>query len=358
MPELDFENWTCPLPLRDYPNVILGHGGGGKLSAELVENIFVPAFNNRTLDNLGDSAVLDFSQILAESNGAKLAFSTDSYVVQPLFFRGGCIGDLAVNGTVNDLAMSGARPLVLSAGFIIEEGLPMNALGKIVEAMSVAARKAGVQIVTGDTKVVERGKGDGVFINTSGIGVVPKGVNIAARNAQPGDVVIVSGEIGLHGIAIMSERENLEFEAAILSDCAPLNGLVAEMLEVTKEIHALRDPTRGGAATSLNEIAQTANVGVRIYENRLPIPVLVKSACEILGLDPLYVANEGKLLAVVPQAVAEAVLARMRQHEAGKNAVIIGEITGEHPGMVVAETVIGATRVVDVPLGEQLPRIC
>ena len=357
MPELDFENWTCPLPLRDYPNVILGHGGGGKLSAELVENIFVPAFDNRTLDNLGDSAVLDFSRVLAESNG-RLAFSTDSYVVQPLFFRGGCIGDLAVNGTVNDLAMSGARPLVLSAGFIIEEGLPMATLGKIVAAMSAAAKKANVQIVTGDTKVVERGKGDGIFINTSGIGVVPNGVNIAANKAQPGDVVIISGEIGLHGVAIMSERENLEFEAAIESDCAPLHDLVAEMLAVTNEIHVLRDPTRGGVATSLNEIADAANVGIRIYENRLPIPVLVKSACEILGLDPLYVANEGKLLAILPKIHAENILAKMRRHEFGRDAVIIGEVTNEHRQMVVAETIIGATRVVDVPLGEQLPRIC
>ena len=357
MPELDFENWTCPLPLRDYPNVILGHGGGGKLSAELVENIFVPAFDNRTLDNLGDSAVLDFSRVLAESNG-RLAFSTDSYVVQPLFFRGGCIGDLAVNGTVNDLAMSGARPLVLSAGFIIEEGLPMATLGKIVAAMSAAAKKANVQIVTGDTKVVERGKGDGIFINTSGIGVVPNGVNIAANKAQPGDVVIISGEIGLHGVAIMSERENLEFEAAIESDCAPLHDLVAEMLAVTNEIHVLRDPTRGGVATSLNEIADAANVGIRIYENRLPIPVLVKSACEILGLDPLYVANEGKLVAILPKIHAENILAKMRRHEFGRDAVIIGEVVNEHRKMVVAETVIGATRVVDVPLGEQLPRIC
>lgn len=358
MSDLDFQSWTCPLPLRDYPNVVLGHGGGGKLSAELVENIFVPAFNNRTLDNLGDSAVLDFSGGLTENPGARFAFSTDSYVVQPLFFRGGCIGDLAVNGTVNDLAMSGAQPVVLSAGFIIEEGLPMETLGKIVAAMSQAAQKAGVQIVTGDTKVVERGKGDGVFINTSGIGVVPNGVNISAARAQAGDVVIVSGEIGLHGIAIMSEREGLEFEAAILSDCAPLNNLVQEMLSVTTAIHVLRDPTRGGVATSLNEIAKAANVGIRIYENRLPIPVLVKSACEILGLDPLYVANEGKLLAILPRTHAEKVLLRMQQQKTGKNAVIIGEVTNEHRGMVVAETVLGATRVVDVPLGEQLPRIC
>lgn len=354
---IDFNNWVCPLPLRDYPNIVLGHGGGGKLSAELVENIFLPAFDNQTLAGLGDSAVLDFSRVLAESNG-RIAFSTDSYVVQPLFFRGGSIGDLAVNGTVNDLAMSGAQPLVLSAGFIIEEGLPMETLGKIVNSMSAAARQAGVQIVTGDTKVVERGKGDGVFINTSGIGVVPPGVNISARKAEVGDVVIISGEIGLHGIAIMSEREGLEFEAAILSDCAPLNNLVAEMLAATKEIHVLRDPTRGGVATSLNEIAKSANSGIRIYENRLPIPVLVKSACEILGLDPLYVANEGKLLAILPRALADDVLVKMRQHEFGKNAVVIGEVVGEHVGMVVAETVIGATRVVDVPLGEQLPRIC
>lgn len=358
MNDLNFNSWTCPLPLRDYPNVVLGHGGGGRLSAELVENIFVAAFDNSILDHLGDSAVLDFSQILTENPGARLAFSTDSYVVKPLFFRGGCIGDLAVNGTINDLAMSGARPLFLSAGFIIEEGLPMETLGRIVHAMSRAARQAGVQIVTGDTKVVERGKGDGVFINTSGIGIVPPDVNIAARNAQIGDAVIVSGELGLHGTAIMSERENLEFEGAISSDCAALNGLVAEMLAVTRDIHVLRDPTRGGAATSLNEIAKAARVGIRIYENRLPVPTVVKSACEILGLDPLYVANEGKLLAILPRRAAEAVLMRMRQHEFGRDAAIIGEVVAEHAGMVVAETIIGATRVVDVPLGEQLPRIC
>lgn len=356
MNDLNFEAWTCPLPLRDYPRIVLGHGGGGKLSNELVENLFLPAFHNETLDKLSDSAQLDVSELI--KNGERLAFSTDSFVVQPLFFRGGNIGDLAVNGTVNDVAMSGAKPLFLSCGFIIEEGFEVEKLGIIAQTMGAAARKAGVRIVTGDTKVVERGKGDGVFINTSGFGVIPAGVNVAPHRAEVGDVVIVSGEIGLHGIAIMSEREGLDFDAPIESDCANLNFLVEEMLSVTKDIHVLRDPTRGGIASSLNEIAKASNVGIRLFDDKVPVPNIVRGACEMLGLDPFYVANEGKLLAILPREKADEMLAKMRLNEFGQKAEIIGEVVSDHSGMVVAKTVFGSTRVVDMQLGEQLPRIC
>lgn len=339
------------MPLRDHPNIIMGHGGGGKLSAELVEHLFLPALHNDQLLSLGDSTVLDLG-------GQRLAFSTDSYVVQPLFFPGGTIADLAINGTVNDIAMSGAQPLYLSAGFILEEGMLLNELGMLANAMGEAARRANVRVVTGDTKVVDRGHGDGVYINTSGIGLIPEGVVIAPTHARPGDVVIVSGEIGLHGIAIMSVREGLEFESVIESDSAPLNDLVATMLAVTNEIHVLRDPTRGGVASSLNEIAQASQVGIVLNERTLPVPPTVHSACELLGMDPLYVANEGKLIAIVPATQAEALLAQMRQHPLGKQATLIGEVTDQHPGIVVAKTGIGATRVVDMQVGEQLPRIC
>lgn len=348
---LDFDGWTCPIPLRDHPNIVMGHGGGGKLSAELVQHLFLPAFQNSTLENLGDSAVLSV-------NGARLAFSTDSFVVQPLFFPGGCIGDLAVHGTVNDLAMSGAQPLFLSAGFILEEGLPLATLGSIVERMAAAARSAGVTLATGDTKVVDKGHGDGLYINTSGIGLIPEGVQIAPNRARPGDVVIVSGTIGDHGMAIMSVREGLEFETLIQSDSAALNGLVAHMLAHTREIHVLRDPTRGGVASSLNEIAQSSGVGIMIEERKLPVQPAVQAACEMLGMDPLYVANEGKLLAIVPAHVAESLLATMREHPLAREARIIGQVVAEHRGMLVAKTGLGATRVVDMMVGEQLPRIC
>ena len=329
----------------------MGHGGGGKLSSELIEHLFVPAFQNDDLAELGDSTVLPFA-------GGRLAYSTDSFVVRPLFFPGGDIGDLAINGTVNDLAMSGAQPLFMSAGFILEEGLSMNALGAIVESMGRAARAAGVKLVTGDTKVVDRGHGDGVYINTSGIGLVPDGVHIGPSRAKPGDVVLVSGEIGVHGTAIMSVREGLEFGAAIESDSAPLNGLVAAMLEVSGDIHVLRDPTRGGVASTLNEIARSSKVGIQIDERAVPVPQIVRSACEMLGLDPLYVANEGKLLAIVPAEVAEPMLAAMRAHPLGAKATRIGQVLDKHPGMVVARTGLGATRVVALQIGEQLPRIC
>ncbi len=356
MNDLDFSNWTCPLPLRDYPKIVLGHGGGGKLSNELIENLFLPAFSNETLEKLGDAATIDLNEII--KNGSRLAYSTDSFVVNPLFFPGGNIGDLAINGTVNDVAMAGAKPLFLSAGFIIEEGFEMKKLGGIVDAMSRAAKIAGVRVVTGDTKVVERGKGDGVYINTSGVGVIPDGINIAPNLAKEGDVVIVSGEIGLHGVAIMSVREGLEFDAVIESDCSPLHKLVAEMLSVTEEIHVLRDATRGGVASVLNEIAKSSSVGVVLQEANLPVPRVVRAACEMLGLDPLYVANEGKLVCILPREFADEMLEKMRQNEFGRHATVIGEVVSEHAGMVVAKTGIGGTRVVDLQLGEQLPRIC
>ncbi len=344
-------NWSCPLPLRNSPNIVMGHGGGGKLSAELVEHLFLPAFRNDTLAGLGDSARIEIA-------GARLAFSTDSYVVRPLFFPGGNIGDLAVNGTLNDLAMSGAQPLYLSAGFILEEGMPLDQLGVIAMTMGEAARRAGVSIVTGDTKVVDRGHGDGVYINTAGIGLIPPGVNIAPQRATVGDVVILSGEIGAHGMAIMSVREGLEFEAPIVTDSACLHGLVQVMLAACQNIHVLRDPTRGGLASSLNEIAQAARVGIRYEERALPVQPAVQSACDMLGMDPIYVANEGKLVAIVAAAHADAVLAAMRAHPLGARACIIGKVIADHPGMVAAGTAHGGTRVVDTQIGEQLPRIC
>jgi hydrogenase expression/formation protein HypE len=340
-----FNLLTCPLPLQDYPNVILGHGGGGKLSSELIEHIFLPAFENEYLSRLGDSAVFDVKQ-------GRLAFSTDSYVVQPLFFPGGSIGDLAVNGTVNDLAMSGACPVYLSAGFILEEGLPIAQLKRIAEDMGAAARRAGVAIIAGDTKVVERGHGDGCYINTAGVGVVPDGINIAPDRAQPGDVVMLSGTLGDHGMAIMSVREGLEFEAQIVSDSAPLNEMVASMIAVCPDIRVLRDPTRGGLAACLNEIAVASDCGIVIEEEKLPINPIVHSACEIL------VANEGKLVCIAPADSAALVLAAMKTSPFGPGACAIGTIVAEHPKMVVARTAIGASRVITVPVGEQLPRIC
>ncbi|MFF0342754.1 hydrogenase expression/formation protein HypE [Kribbella sp. NPDC004875] len=347
----DFSNWTCPMPLRDHPNVVMGHGGGGQMSGELIEHLFVPAFGNPVLAGLADSAVVDVG-------GAKLAFSTDSFVVQPLFFPGGSIGHLAVNGTVNDLAMSGAQASYLSCGFILEEGVELSVVGRIATDLGDAARRAGVQVATGDTKVVDAGHGDGVYLNTAGLGLVADDVDIRPQRARPGDVVIVSGEIGVHGIAIMSVREGISFGTEVVSDCAPLNGLVAAMLDVTHDLHVLRDPTRGGVATSLNEIAQASTVGIELSERNLPIPETVANACAFLGLDPLYVANEGKLLAFVAPGDADAVLAALRAHPLGADAAVIGECVEEHAGLVVTRTAFGATRVVDTPIGEQLPRIC
>jgi len=350
-PAPDFDGWVCPAPLRDSPTIVMGHGGGGAMSGELIEHLFLPAYGTAADAALGDSAVLTVG-------GARLAFSTDSFVVKPMFFPGGTIGDLAVNGTVNDLAMSGARPMVLSTAFILQEGIALTELGRIAEALGAAARAAGVRLVTGDTKVVDRGSGDGVFINTAGIGVVADGVDIRPDRATAGDVVIVSGDIGVHGVAVMSCREGLQFGTTVRSDTAPLHGLVAAMLATGADVHVLRDPTRGGVAASLNEIARASKVGVALVERDLPIPDAVKDACGLLGLDPLYVANEGKLLAMVPAADADRVLEAMWAHDLGRSARVIGRCVDEHPGMVVARTALGGTRVVDLPIGEQLPRIC
>ena len=348
---IDFDNWVCPLPLREYPHIVMGHGGGGKLSNDLVEHLFVPAFHNPMLSSLADGAALSVG-------GQRLAFSTDSYVVRPLFFPGGSIADLAINGTVNDLAMLGATPLFLSVGMILEEGLPMNTLGSLVDLLAAAARIANVQVVTGDTKVVDRGHGDQIYINTSGVGLIPAGIDIAPQNARPGDKILVSGTIGDHGMAIMSAREGLEFETTILSDCAPLHDLVAALLAVTPDIHVLRDPTRGGVASTLVEIAQAAQVGIEIDETSLPVRSEVRAACEMLGLDPLYVANEGKLIAIVPAEYVDGILDAMHAHAHGQYATAIGRVVADHRGLLVAKGVLGASRVVDMLVGEQLPRIC
>jgi hydrogenase expression/formation protein HypE len=354
--EPDFENWSCPLPLRDFDRVVIGHGGGGRLSAELVEHLFVPAFAGP--DGAAAVELHDAATIALAEFGGRLAMSTDSYVVRPLFFPGGSIGELAVHGTINDVAMSGARPIALSSGFIIEEGLELATLGAIANRMGGAARAAGVPLVTGDTKVVDAGEGDGVYVNTAGVGVIPDGVDIRPSRAAPGDAVVVSGPLGLHGIAVMSQREGLEFGTRIESDSAPLHGLVAAMLVACSDLHVLRDPTRGGAAASLCEIAAAGGVGVEYEEARVPVPPEVAAACSFLGLDPMHVANEGKLIAFVPAGAVDDVVAAMHDHEHGREACVIGRVVDDHPGVVVAKTRLGATRVVDLPLGEQLPRIC
>lgn len=348
---VDMEAWVCPAPLRDAPNIVMGHGGGGAMSAELIEHLFLPAFGPAADAGLGDAAVVTIG-------GARLAFSTDSFVVKPMVFPGGTIGDLAVNGTVNDLAMAGAQPAVLSTAFILEEGTALDEIARVAHAVGTAAMAAGVKLVTGDTKVVDSGHGDGVYINTAGIGLVDERVDIRPQRASPGDVVIVSGDIGVHGVAVMSCREGLEFATTVASDTAPLHGLVASMIDTGADIHALRDPTRGGMAATLNEIAKAAKVGVLLDERTLPIPAEVRDACGLLGLDPMYVANEGKLVAFVPPDDADRVLAAMRAHPQGVRATVIGHCVPEHPGMVVAKTALGGTRVVDLPIGEQLPRIC
>jgi hydrogenase expression/formation protein HypE len=347
---------SCALPIFEHKQIVLGHGSGGRLTADLIEKVFLPAFANPVLNKLDDQAVV-------EINGARLAFTTDSFVVTPIFFPGGDIGRLAVNGTVNDLAMSGARPLYLAAAFILEEGLLSDELQRVVESMRDAAQQAGVALVTGDTKVVNRGKGDKVFITTTGVGVIDGNVEISANRARPGDKILLSGYVGDHGMAIMSQRENLEFDGAIESDCAPLNELVNAMLDVTKHsddcpVHVLRDPTRGGVATTLNEIAARSSVGMVLDETAIQVRETVQGACELLGLDPLYVANEGKLIAVVNPSVADAVLSRMREHRLGKHASMIGEVVADRPGMVRMKTAVGGTRILDVMFGEQLPRIC
>lgn len=342
---------NCPVPAIARDHVSLGHGSGGKLSAQLMRDLFLPAFRNETLERLDDQAILSVSN-------SRIAFTTDSFVVKPLFFPGGDIGSLAVHGTVNDLAMGGAKPLYLSAAFIIEEGFSMEELRQITTSMGRAAAACGVQVVTGDTKVVDKGCGDGVFINTTGIGAVSEGVYLSASEARPGDAVILSGYIGDHGIAILAEREGLEFESAIESDSAPLHTLVADMLGVSSAIRCLRDPTRGGVSSSLNEIAAQSRVGIFLDEESIPVRDEVRGACEMLGLDPLYVANEGKLLAIVDPVEADRVVEAMRGNPYGRDARRIGTVTASDAGWVTLRTALGTTRIVDMLAGDQLPRIC
>jgi len=330
--------------------ILLAHGSGGKLSHALVEKKFLPLLTNPLLDKLDDSAVF-------EANG-RLSFTTDSYVVDPIFFPGGDIGKLAVCGTVNDLSMSGAKPLYLSLSVIIEEGLLIADLERLVQSIKAAADEAQVDIITGDTKVVNQGQADKLFINTSGIGIIPAGIDISGANAKAGDRVILSGTIGDHGIAIMSQREGLRFETFLESDCAPLNKLVAQIVEVCPNTHCLRDPTRGGLATTLNEFAQQSNVGIVIEEDKIPVKKEVKAACELLGFDPIHVANEGKLVAIVESGDADEVLAQMKQNCYGKDAAIIGEVTDDYPGRVIMKTRLGPSRIIDMLSGELLPRIC
>jgi len=331
-------------------SVLLAHGSGGKLSHELVEKKILPFLANPALNKLDDSAVFEAS--------GRLAFTTDSYVVNPIFFPGGDIGKLAVCGTVNDLAMNGARPLYLSLSAIIEEGFLLSELEQVVQSVKKAAEEAEVSIIAGDTKVVNRGQADKLFITTSGVGIISAGVDISGANARVGDKVLLSGTIGDHGIAIMSQREGLKFSMALESDCAPLNKLVSQMLEVSSNVHCLRDPTRGGLATTLNELAWQSNVGIVVEEAKIPVREEVKAACELLGLDPIYVANEGKMVAVVDPADANKILARMKKNNYGRDAAIIGEVTKEHPGRVVMKTKLGPSRIVDMLSGELLPRIC
>jgi hydrogenase expression/formation protein HypE len=341
---------SCPLPVSQHRTIVLGHGSGGRLTAQLVRDLFLPAFDNPALRKLDDQAVLEIAP-------GRIALTTDSYVVTPLFFPGGDIGRLAVNGTVNDLAMSGARPLSLTAAFIIEEGLPLEDLQRVVQSMSQAAKEAGVSIVTGDTKVVNRGCADKLFITTAGVGLVPDGLSISASNAQPGDVVIVSGPIGDHGITIWSTREGMDFAGDLKSDTAPLHALVGAMIGAG-DVHVLRDPTRGGLGTSLCEIAASSAVGIELEAHAVPVREEVKAACEILGMDPLFVANEGRLVTMVPESSAEAVLQAMRAVPQGREARRIGRVVAGHAGMVLVKTEVGGSRIIDVPFSEQLPRIC
>jgi hydrogenase expression/formation protein HypE len=344
-------NLNCPLPINEYDKVLLAHGGGGKLSDQLIHKMFFSQFDNPLLRKAHDGATLSLPT-------GRIAFSTDSYIVQPIFFPGGNIGELAVNGTVNDLSCCGAKPLYLSLAFIIEEGFPMQDLWTLVQTIKNSAEVAGVQIVTGDTKVVEKGKGDKIFVNTSGIGIIPDGIEISPEKCRAGDLIIINGNIAEHGIAVLSSRQGLEFETKIKSDTAPLNGLVETILNVTKMVHVIRDPTRGGLASSLNEIAKASDTGIIMEEKDIPISEEVKGACEILGFDPLYIANEGKILVFVPESQGMKVLEAMRSHPLGKNSMIIGRVLDEHPSIVRITTEIGTSRIVDMISGEQLPRIC
>lgn len=350
MNEFDFEGYTCPVPIRPTETVILGHGSGGTLSRDLLRRLFLPDLGTAAPRSLDDSAVV-------EMNGARFALTTDSHVVSPLFFPGGDIGRLAICGTVNDLAMVGARPIALTCGFVLEEGLPFETLQRVVASMQDAAKEAGVYIAAGDTKVVQKGGADKLFINTSGMGAIADGVNISGANAKEGDVVIVSGTIGDHGIAVLSAREDLGFETTLESDVAPLNHLIEAML-AAGEIHVLRDPTRGGLATSLVEISEQSNVTIEIEEEKLPYKPAVKAACEMLGFDPLFVANEGKLVAFVKEDDAERVLSAMKRAKYGEDAAIIGRVIGTGKSQVRLKTAIGGTRLVDMLPGEMLPRIC
>ena len=343
---------ACPLPHLDNQHVLLGHGSGGRLTAELIEQLVLPAFRNPLLEPLDDCARLPLP------DGQRLAFTTDSYVVTPLFFPGGDIGSLAVHGTVNDLAMSGARPLFLSLAFILEEGLPLADLRRVIQSAQAAAAAAGVSIVTGDTKVVGRGSADRLFINTSGVGFIPPGIDLSSRRVAPDDVVLVSGTLGDHGVAILSQREGLSLDGPIASDTAPLHDLAATLLRACPHAHALRDPTRGGLGGILVEIASRQNLGIAVDEAALPVRDVVRGACELFGLDPLLVANEGKLVAFVPAREAAAGLEALRAHPLGRHARRIGQVTDDHPGLVVLRTPIGGQRILDLPLGELLPRIC
>ena len=342
---------SCPVPIASTESVLLGHGSGGRMSGDLLRNILLPALQNPVLERLDDQAVV-------EVGGSRIAFTTDSFVVKPLFFPGGDIGTLAVNGTVNDLAMGGAEPLFLSLALILEEGFPLDTLRQVMESIRVTAAIARVVVVTGDTKVVEKGSGDGLFVNTSGIGLVPPGVGLSADQARPGDCVLLSGTIGDHGITILSQREGLEFESAIASDTAALHTLVADMLRASPKIRCLRDPTRGGLSSSLNEIAARSRVGIELEESAIPIRDEVQGACEMLGLDPLYVANEGKLVAIVDPGAADAILEAMQRHPLGRDARLIGRVTDSHTEMVTMRTRLGTSRIVDLLSGDQLPRIC
>jgi hydrogenase expression/formation protein HypE len=341
----------CPVPITRTEEILLGHGSGGKLTAQLIERIILPAFQNPLLAPLDDQAVVPVG-------GSRLAFTTDSYVVTPIFFPGGDIGELAVNGTINDLAVGGATPLVLSLAFILEEGLPVADLRRVVDSVRTAAERAGVQIVTGDTKVVGRGSGDKIFVNTSGIGLIAPEVDLSSRHVRPGDAVLLSGPIGDHGVAILSQREGLEFAGEIASDTAPLHQLTAAALAACPRIHAMRDPTRGGVAATLVEIATRQRLGIDVDERAIPVRDVVRGACELLGLDPLFVANEGKLIVFVPEDDADRTLAALRAHPLGRDACRIGRVTEQHPGVVLLRTPIGGDRILDLPFGEALPRIC
>jgi hydrogenase expression/formation protein HypE len=349
---IGYQGPVCPLPLNHAGSIVLGHGSGGKLTHELIQRVFLPPFDNPAL-RAGDDAAL----VLLDPS-TRLAISTDSHVVWPLFFPGGDIGRLAVCGTVNDVAMLGAIPLYLTAGFILEEGLPLEILEKVVASMQAAASEAGVQIVAGDTKVVQRGKADSLYINTTGVGLTRPGVQIGGAHARPGDLVILSGPIGDHGISVLEARGELGFESHIQSDIAPLNHLVSAMVQVSDQVHVLRDPTRGGVATTLNEIASQSQVGIVLNESSIPVRPAVSAACEMLGFDPLYLANEGKLIAIVGPQDAERVLQAMRQTRYGEESQVIGEIMDIPPGRVLMKTTLGSIRIVDVLAGEMLPRIC